>query len=211
MHPAIRVSTEIVRGCGWRSLGGLYLTSDGKAISCGRLPIPLTQCPCCGNAAVARPARGWTWVDADRLLENAPDCVAPKKVCSKCPLSEDIARGMGRAGLLWVGESFYGNPAIFEDEARKMGVSRRIQAVPHGFIVGKHFVLLAHRKAVMWTPPKMGQQPKFAPGIFRIWKPSKVEVIVSGDESNDEIDALVKRGLSPVKVIRKAPVQGRME
>jgi hypothetical protein len=42
-----------------------------------------------------------------------------------------------------------------------------------------------------------------APGIFRIFKPDRVEVIVTGNESDEVIEDYLKRGLSPVKVERK--------
>ncbi len=202
MHPAIQVSTESERGCGWRKMGALYLAGSEPATPCGRMPIPLRTCPCCGHAAVARPARGWTWVDADRLLEEAPECKAPKKICRRCPLYPAHGWAIGRAGLIWVGESFYGSVRDFEFEAEQMGISRRLAAVPHGFVVGETYVLLAHRKAVMWQPPGMGQPPQFAPGIFRIWKPKRIEIIVAGSEADEVIDEYIARGLTPVKVVR---------
>ena len=41
------------------------------------------------------------------------------------------------------------------------------------------------------------------PGIFSAFVPTALEVIVDGTESDEEIDALVKRGLTPVKVIER--------
>jgi len=209
MHPGIRIATESARGCGWRKTGGLYLVGEDLAAPCGRMPIPLTMCPCCGHAAIARPARGWTWVDADKLLEGAPECKAPKRICGRCMLNAAHAWAIGKAGLIWVGEEFYRNVSDFETEIAKMGVSRRITNVPRGFIVGETYVLLAHRKAVMWQSPAMGQEPKFAPGIFRIWKPQRIEIIVTGEEPDEVIDDYIKRGLSPVKIVREEAKQDR--
>lgn len=213
MHRLIRQLVEPKRGCGWRTEpGSLYLTGKSGALICGRLPIPLGACPCCGYAAIAKPARGWTWVDADRLLANAPDCQSPERECRRCPLSQDMAKGLGRAGMIWVGEQFYRTPEVFEREAARMGVSRRITVVPHGFQIGKTYVLLAHRNAILLTPKQMGQKPMFAPGIFRIWRPERIEVIVTGGESDAEIERLVARGMSPVKVIPKGkPTQNKLE
>lgn len=167
------------------------------------MPIPLGVCPCCGSAEISKPSRGWTWVDADRLLANAPECRAPKRQCNTCALG---SAAFGRAGLLWIGEVYYGTVRDFEAEAKRMGISRRIPALPRGFVIGETCVLLAHRKAIM-EPLEMGKPPVFHPGIFRIWKPERVEAIVTGEESDEEITDMLKRGLSPVKIVRREPVQ----
>jgi hypothetical protein len=59
-----------------------------------------------------------------------------------------VAWGRERYGLIWVGEAFYGNPQRFLDEAATMGISRRIAAVPRGFVLGEDYVLLAHRLCI---------------------------------------------------------------
>jgi hypothetical protein len=53
-----------------------------------------------------------------------------------------------RAGLLWIGAAFYPTPEAFMEEAQRMGVSRRISAVPRDFKVGETWVALAHPKAI---------------------------------------------------------------
>jgi hypothetical protein len=54
-------SQELPRGCGYRKPGGFYLVSDGQGDPCGRLPIPLKRCPCCGEGV--KFSRGTTWLD----------------------------------------------------------------------------------------------------------------------------------------------------
>lgn len=118
-----------------------------------------------------------------------------------------IREGLGRAGLLWIGEAFYPTVADFEHEADRMGLSRRIATVPHGFVVGETWILLAHSKAILREAPKMGAKPEFIPGIFRMFKPDRIEVIVTGDEADSVIDDYIARGLSPVKVVREGAEQ----
>jgi len=77
---------------------------------------------------------------------------------------------IGRAGLLWIGERFYRTPADFDREAKVLGISRRIAAVPRGFKLGD-WILLAHRKVM---PTENG----LLPGIFRVWQPQRIEKIV---------------------------------
>jgi hypothetical protein len=199
MHPAITVSHEGRRGCGYRKTGGLYLRSDNMGVTCGRLPIPLVTCPCCGHGFA--PSRQPTWVDADRLLEEAPECLTPKK-CRHCPLQLLLDEGVGRSLLVWIGEAFYPTPAHFEREASVMGISRRLISIPHGFEVGETVVLLAHRKCIMVGPREIGTDQEWVPGVFRLFRPQRIEVVVTGDESDEVIDDYIKRGLTPVKVVR---------
>ena len=109
----------------------------------------------------------------------------------------------GKHGLLWIGEVFYKTPQDFTLEARDLGVSRRIKAVPLGFELGKHWVLVAHRKAY---PKSVDGAIKMVPGIFHAFKPSAIEYVVRGDESDDEIEALEERGITPVRVVLDLPL-----
>lgn len=54
-----------------------------------------------------------------------------------------------------------------------------------------------------WTecPECKGTARVFGPGIFRVFKPSGLEYVVKGDESDEELEALEKRGIDLVKVI----------
>lgn len=198
MHEAIKTITDQQRGCGWRKTGGLYLIGDGPSIACGRLPIALTVCPCCGHGF--KPTRGFTWVNADQLIEASKgDCDTGN--CSYCPIGSMISQGIGRAGLLWIGEEFYKTPMDFSMEAAKMGISRRISTIPNDFKIGETWILLAHRKAIL-KAVEFGKEPEYTAGIFLIFKPSRIEVICDGTESDDLIESYLRRGLSPVKIER---------
>lgn len=180
------VSVEGPRGCGYRRVGGLYLVSKGLGVPCGRLPFETTVCPCC--SAGIKPARAWTWIDPDLLVKNAPPCDKP--FCETCPLSGHHGR---KVGLLWVGEKFYPTPTEFIEEALRMGVSRRIPRLPRGFEVGKTWVLLGHRKGVV-------RDGKDRPAIVHAFCPERVEKVVRGDESDEDLQKLIDRGITPVIV-----------
>jgi hypothetical protein len=116
----------------------------------------------------------------------------------------------GRHGLMWAGKQYY-TPETFVKEAQKYGVSKRIATIPNDFVVGEHWVLLAHPHAI--KPPKLafGTNPDDPmPGIFMVFKPSRIEYIVKGDETQDELDALEARGLTLVRVERVQDKQDSM-
>jgi hypothetical protein len=181
----VRVDSE--RGCGWRKAGGLYLVSSGLSRPCGMLPVRLERCPTCDCGI--KPTRGWTWVNAEALVAGKT-CDADAAACAACPLSQ----GIGRAGLLWIGEQFYATPEDFTREAARMGVSRRISAVPRGFELGKTWVLVAHRK-VFRNP-----DGSYTGGIFHAFTPSAVEYVVKGDETEEQLAKMIEDGVTPVRV-----------
>lgn len=201
MNPHIRVSHEQRRGCGFRKVGGLYLVCEGPGAECGNLPLPLGHCPVCTQGI--KPARGWTWIEPPRLFQVAPACCAPHALgCARCPVGGALPE---RAGLLWVGEAFYATPSDFDREAQELGISRRIPALPRGFEAGKTWVFLAHRSACA-SPDPFGGDPR--PGVFRVFRPTAVEQVVTGTEPDEQIEALVKRGITPVVV---HPINGAGE
>jgi hypothetical protein len=45
-----------------------------------------------------------------------------------------------------------------------------------------------------------GSFDEFKPGVFQMFKPTAVEYITKGGETEEELEALVKRGITPVQV-----------
>lgn len=177
------------RGCGWRKEGGIYMMSSGISMPCGKLPIPLDVCPCC--SAGIKPSRGWTWFNPRPFVENVP-CTADRKICHSCILNTPP----DKAGLQWIGEKFYPTPADWLKEAHELGVSRRVSMIPKNFEVGKTWIFAAHRKCIA------DGEDKWKAGIFHIWRPDRIEYVTNGKETQEELEALVKRGITPVKVKR---------
>jgi len=155
----------------------------------------LTVCVCCGEGF--KPSRGFRWVDGDKLLDHADNCKLSARDCVGCPAS---GRGddLGRSLLVWVSPEHY-TIEEFDKEADEVGISRRItgDALPRGLIVGQTWVFLAHRDAIVRYS---GDEPECTPGVFKLFHPSRVEKIVTGEETDDEIEALVERGITPVRV-----------
>lgn len=199
----IETRIEGKRGCGYRKKGALYLVSTGPFYSCGRLPVKLDVCPCCGSGF--KPARGFTWIDGDKIAKMAKKKTCGLKgkniVCMTCPLSDDSKVEFGKAGLIWIGTKFYSHKSIFALEAAIMGISRRINFVPHGFKIGETWIFLAHRKG--YEIMEFGKDPEFYPGIFQVFQPTAIEIICDGTETDEEIEKFRKRGLTPVIVKKK--------
>ena len=199
------MASEKKRKCGYRRVGGLYLVDDGGGMPCDRLPFELTVCPTCSCGI--KQSRGWTWVDVAGLVGGDH---TPYNLCScigDCPLCSNTV-AMGRAGLLWIGEQFYPTVDDFLAEAREMGISRRIKAVPREFKMGETWVLLAHPKtgrrleAIYSGEEITGYEETWSPGIFRVFKPKRIELIITEAQSNDAefMESVSKRGLTPVVV-----------
>lgn len=121
-----------------------------------------------------------------------------------------------KCGLLWIGQVYYKNPSDWTNEARLLGVSRRISTVPKGFEVGKTLVLVAHQNfsekacectvgVVDATPdPKCGKchgtgKVNLA-AVFHAFTPTRIEYVLKGTETEEELDRLEKRGLTLVKL-----------
>jgi len=195
---SIRISHEGRRGCGFRKPGAMYFVSDGLAAPCGVFPIPLSVCPTCHGGI--KPTRGFTWIDFQAIRGNAEDCAADARWCAHCP-----ANSVRKCGLLWIGETYYKTPAIFAKEAVEMGISRRCAQIPNGFIIGRTWIALAHRKAVS-SSDVLGlllqgkTEPKRSAGIFRLFCPERIEYIVKAGDSKKKLEGLEKRGLSLVKI-----------
>lgn len=192
------MAIESKRGCGYRKVGGLYLCSGGEGYACDRLPFELIVCPTCNHGI--KQSRGWTWVDVNALLGGIhPNCQDnfPCPVCMATP-------EMGKAGLLWVGERFYPTTYDFNREAGLLGISKRIHAVPREFELGKTWVLLAHPKAVKegkFDPETGASTPSESPGIFKVWRPNRIEKIVQESKrGSEEVARLEKKGITPVFV-----------
>jgi hypothetical protein len=188
---------ETARGCGYRKPGGKYLVSGTLSKPCGKLPIPLTYCPCCG--AGIKFSRGFQWV-GKQLIEDA-ECSIPG--CRGC---HPFDGSVHKFGLMWVGEQFYRLPEDFAKEVAVKGLSKRIATIPKGLEIGKTWILLAHIRAVL-DPHSM----KRGPGIFRAFVPTAIEYIVKGDETEEELDRLEERGFKLIKVVRDTENQMKIE
>lgn len=190
----MRIETryDCLRGCGWRKPGGKYLVAGSLCLPCGKLPLGLCRCPVCD--AGIKPGRGFAWIAAKVLFVDSTcggDNVGESHFCDGCLLRKPP----NRAGLLWIGGQFYATPESYCREAATLGISRRIAQIPKGLIVGETLVLLAHREVEFaWGTER--------PGIFAAFVPQAIEYVVTGSETEEELERLVKQGCTPVRIVR---------
>lgn len=223
------MAVEARRGCGYRKVGGLYLVSGVLAAPCGRLPLELEVCPAC-NAGIKQ-TRAWQWVKPQVLFAGAPSCayeaplqrhivrgvaVAHERVsvgadCRDCPLAPPNLPAT--AGLIWVGEKFYSTPSDFMGEAHRLGISRRIAAIPRNFQLGETWVLIGHPCAIHRAPATpeereevledgIGDLRVTRKGIIAVFRPTAVEKIVTESQARDKdaMAELARKGITPVVV-----------
>jgi len=181
------MAVEPRRGCGFRKVGGKYLVGGKLAAPCCKLPVALDICPTCAGGV--KQSRGWQWIDPRPWLKG--ECTERRVLACAAADPEKLGE---HVGLLWIGTQFYPTPDHFQHEASTLGVSRRITAVPRKFQVGRDWVFLAHPKTLIDGLRK--------PGVFALFRPTHIELIVTQTQSEnvEEMEALQKRGITPVIV-----------
>lgn len=196
------MAIEAKRGCGFRKAGGLYLVSDGLSEPCERLPIPVVPCPCCGERI--QQVRGFQWVTREYALKAAKPCdgnsAHAHRACAVC--SPDVM-SQDRYGLIWVGEQFYPTMADWALEAGKLGVSKRVNAIPKGVEIGVTWVLVAHPKGMpnYNMTGKEGDDDAFLPAICSAFRVKRIELIVTPSMQKERwVKELVKKGVTLVEV-----------
>jgi hypothetical protein len=202
------MAVEAKRGCGFRKVGGLYMVGGKLGAPCCKMPIPLHVCPTCSGGV--KQTRGWTWIDPRPWLAKPCSSFVGIGFGSTLPVFDCPAANperLGeRVGLLWIGGRFYSTPEDFAREANELGISRRLTAIPRNFKLGETWVFLAHPKVIRAEAPATldpdEQAPEWLPGVFRIFKPTAIEKIVTQSQASDEAEmkALADRGITPVVV-----------
>ena len=179
----ISYTTEIERGCGYRKEGGLYVCAGAPSVSSKALPLPLAICPTCHSGV--KQSRSWTWIEpAPLFLEHDIWDWPPGPYTKNVALRSHAIRV--KAGLLWIGETFYKTPKEFLDEGAAQGISRRISALPNDFVVGLTRIFFAHPVAMPGWDDELGEftddGEQNGPGIFSSFVPHTIEYILKQDE-----------------------------
>lgn len=209
------ISYEEARDCGFRKPSkdgvGIYLRGSNTGEDCERLPFPLETCPCCGGGF--KYTRGFTWIDPMALLSpySEPKCTAiladdpfERHHHEYCWLCNPELLG-SKAGLIWIGEQHYKSPGQFIEEANRMGISRKIAAIPNGFEVGEHAIFLAHAKGIYEKDEEGNYQ--WVPAIFMAFKPHMIDLVIDDPDNvpNKAIEIAKRLGEGKARIVKVIP------
>ncbi len=196
---------EEERGCGFRIVGKIYIVGEGLSASCDNLPYLLKPCECCGYEPQF--TRGFSWLKKSFIKEHAAYCRCPED----CPICLPGSNDLEKYGLLWVGAKYY-TPEEFISESDKMGVSKAINKIPKDLILGKTWVVLAHRKVPMIREDFMSGEPDYIPAIFYAFIPKAYEMLIwEKDATPERIAELEAQGIIPITVPDNMPEHQRGE
>ena len=191
------MAQEAKRGCGFRKMNGLYLVGGYIGVPCDRLPLEVGACPVCGEGI--KLMRSVKEVNPLKLFGRHGGCGDQARPCFVCDPRDEVAFIMG------VGSRYY-TPQSFLEEARQMGVSKRIPAMPKKLKLGETVVYLAHPKAIE-VPPTVQpdslaallDKTKYRLGIICAFIPQRVEKILWRSQASEEVlKDLERRNITPV-------------
>ncbi len=160
---------ETERGCGWRKIGGSYLTADeGMPVKCDALPVEIKPCECCeyeihhARSLVPYHVGYLASLLKHHKCNDAFDCPLCYYATDyhQAKIENDRRRRWNLTHpteekpllqipesffVMWVSKEFY-SPESFIAEAQQQGISKRVAAnsLPVGFVVGRDWVFLAH-------------------------------------------------------------------
>jgi len=192
------MAVEARRGCGYRAVGGIYLVGAGQGAPCDRLPLAIEPCPVCGEEL--RFHRGIQRIDPMKLWGDHQGCKDGKYPCPICD-----PKLLAPTYLMWVGSDYTVPTFLFE--AQRMGISKRIPAIPKDFEVGKSWVFLAKERLIPgaerdWVPGIREPRPGGIPAVLHVFRPERIEKIITDRDAQSGfvVDGLVKQGITPVVV-----------
>ena len=62
--------------------------------------------------------------------------------------------------------------------------------------------MLAHRKTIYFPDSEHADDDGFIPGIFTAFRPERIEYIVTGKESQEELDRMEERGITLIDLVK---------
>jgi hypothetical protein len=110
-------------------------------------------------------------------------------------------------GLMWVGAKYYPSPTEFTREAAAQGISKRIAQIPRELVVGKTWIALAHPAAIGKI---VEHKVKSFPGVFAVFRPSAIEYVVTGKETDKQLADMESRGITLVDIVKISDTQTRL-
>lgn len=160
----VQVSVESIRGCGYRKQGLYLMGRHALESRCERLPFPIF-------GGWPRFSRSWLEFDPSFVLrpDFDPLCDPPAHPLHFHALCPACTPQHKTEYLLWVGKQHY-TPGSFLEEARRVGISKRIAHMPEAFVFGESWVFMAHLEGYMGNP-----------GFICVFKPTHLDYVVDDE------------------------------
>lgn len=211
---------EEERECGFRKINRLYLVGAGERVACDQLPFEFKPCDCCGLTPSF--TRTFTWIprkyfvnrtykehiNPRRLEELACTCDYLCPICHADNSALDVSTNNDNFGLMYVGGDY--TPRSFAVEAESLGVSKTINQIPKGLVLGKTRVMLAHNRIPFYEQMEDGKtKVRYARGIFYSFVPQRIEVLVWEDEDPEKIRAYKEKGITVIVKLKSATQHSR--
>jgi len=91
-----------------------------------------------------------------------------------------------------------------------MGISRRLNnGMPKGFVLGESWAWIIHSKAIRvgteGGPGTEGAVEGYKPGFVAAFKPTAIQYVVIGNESEQYLKELIRKGITLVNVPNARP------
>lgn len=208
-----KTSSEPKRGCGFRQVGKLYLMGEGIEFTCPSLPLPFTDCECCGYTPSFY--RDFQWIKKAYIKHIRRPTGQP---CDpSCPICYGV-NDQTKYGLMWVGKKYY-TPEEFISEDKTMGICKAIKQIPKGLVLGQTWILIAHPRAIIdksnpeykkaheyWVSRGIDEgdkepQPPSYPGVFYAFRPTRIEFLIYKSQATlERIEYLEDKGITPLIV-----------
>lgn len=228
----VPVRQDSKRGCGWRKPGGLYLVFDGEARSCGKLPIPLERCPTCSGGIKPTRGWTWVESGPllAGATCNSLEAILDPQMCATCPLGViDLGRVglLWIGGKFYATPGDFTRESASQGISRRISAVPKDFVPGETWVLLAHregmkkpcwncnaagYLVVAVATgegdgefALEASEPCgecAGEGYTFVPAIFSIFRPSAIEYVVKGEETDEELEALKERGITPVKVER---------
>jgi hypothetical protein len=187
------MAVEARRGCGYRKIGALYMCANGPSAHCCKFPFPLHICPVCNQGV--KQSRNVQWFEPGPFMQG--ECKLNGGFSYNPPMCRFRRGETEKSLLIWIGAKFYGTPESFLEEARRMGISRRVKSIPRGFELGKTQVFFAHPNCAFSTADG-GME--YGPGVFAMVVPTRFELIVTDNPTPKQKKRLEDERITPVVV-----------
>lgn len=187
------------RECGLRKPGGFYFVGDVPEDDMnGWLP---RACRCSCDIKFLKGSRNvQKFVPYDAYPELRPESKDPRKFAPFQP--EEVV------WVVTIGVQHYPTVESYINEAKRQGISRYVKEIPRGFKIGTSWVFLLHpnafqREVILGDGMFATQKVVKEPGIIAVFKPTAIQYVVTGDETDEYLLSLASRGVTPVKVSYK--------